>query len=85
MFDPSGGYSLGAAAPYYAPQPTYLPPYQPAQPRPQPVAVKPPAPPKPKPPAAMTVSVPLPDQFDIHLDDPPVVVPAPKDLGIDLD
>jgi hypothetical protein len=85
MFDQFGGYGYSAPPPYYAqPQPVR----QQAQPRPQPVAVKP----KPKPVdapqevvAVRPVVVLPPAQLGISLPDPPVLVPAPKDLGIDLE
>lgn len=74
-FDP---YGLGGAAlpqPYYAPQPQ-------RQPAPKPVAVRP----QPRPveaPKPVRAEVPPPEQLGIALEDPPVVVPTPKELGID--
>ena len=66
---------------YHSP---YPPAPKPARPAPSPVA-KNPAPPAPKPPAVTRVEIPPPDAIGIAIQDPPVTVPLPGDIGIKLD
>jgi len=64
--------------------------YSPYPPAPKPVRTAPPvasrpAPVAPKPPAFTRVEIPPPDAIGITIQEPPVVVPSPGDLGIRLD
>ena len=77
----------GSPIPYTMLPFDYHSPYPPAPKpaRPAPPVAKTPAPAAPKPPAVARVEIPPPDMIGITIQDPPVNVPPPGDIGIKLD